>query len=251
MKKTFFALLAAGLVAGGEARAQLTCTPNRLRAGEEIRIGSPGAFGGAPSAEVTLSYSNATGSINRHFGSPRAWSTREVAFLLPSNLPDGVYGVTLSSPAGALRNPTCFTIGPPLVGVTTIRGPAGVALATLDTVVDGDWPCTGETMIRLWGKRFTPGTEAAGVPSLAWTAGKTMVEFAGDARPFPLLRDPGIAPRMSIRDAGTIEYTTSRCILLLPGLKARIWFPDGTKSAWQYVMTEWNHGGSSPEVIAR
>src|SRR5712692_5724057 len=155
MKKVVFALFAAGLVAGGDVCAQLTCNPNRLRAGEEIRIGSPGAFGGAPSADVTLSYRNAAGSINRHFGSPRAWSTREVAFLLPSDLPDGVYGVTLSSPAGALRNPSCFTVGPPLVAVTTIRGPvAGIVLPTLDTIVDGDLPCTGETRMTLWGKNF-------------------------------------------------------------------------------------------------
>lgn len=252
MKKVVFAVLAAGLVAGGEARAQLTCTPNRLRAGEELRIGSPGAFGGTPSADITISYSNTAGTINRHFGSPRSWSASAVAFLLPTDLPDGAYGVVLSSPGGALRNPTCFTIGPPLVAVTTIRGPvAGITLATLDTVVDGDLPCTGDTMITLWGKNFQPGTEAAaaGPPATSWTVGKTMVELAGEGRPYPPLTRPFSPPRIAIRNAGTIEYTISRCILLMPGLKARVWFPNGTKSAWQHVNTEWDHGGSGPEVI--
>ena len=40
-----------------------------------------------------------------------------------AGLADGVYEVVLASPAGALRNPSCFTIGPPLVAITTIRGP--------------------------------------------------------------------------------------------------------------------------------
>src|ERR1700682_5724971 len=202
MKNVVFALLAAGLLAGGEVHAQLTCTPNRLRAGEEIRIGSPGAFGGAPSAEVTLSYRNTAGTINRGFGSPRAWSAREVAFLLPGDLPDGVYGVTLSSPAGALRNASCFTVGPPLVAVSTIRGSVpGVVLPTLDTIVDGDLPCTGETTMTLWGKNFQPGTEAASLesPATSWTAGKTMVELAGEGRPYPPLTRPFPPPRIALR----------------------------------------------------
>ena len=137
------------------------------------------------------------GTINRRFGSPRSWSASAVAFLLPTDLPDGAYAVGLSSPGGALRNASCFTIGPPLVAVTTIRGPVvGVVLATLDTVVDGDLPCTGDTMMTLWGKRFTPGTEATGIPSSAWMVGKTMVELAGKAalsaahrRPCPTAAD--------------------------------------------------------------
>jgi hypothetical protein len=238
-------ILAAGLLAGGEARAQLTCTPNRLLAGAELRIESPGAFGGSPSSDVVLTYRKATGGSPVSFGAPRSWSAREVAFLLPAGLADGAYEVVLTSPAGALRNPACFTIGPPLVAITTLRGPAAASIptATLDMAVDGDLVCDGDTKITLWGKGFQAGTEAASVAPAGWTSGKTAVEFSG-GRPYPPITRPYGPPRLVVRDPGTIEVTLTRCVLLIPDLKIRLWFPDGTKSAWKYPRTDWDHDGT-------
>jgi hypothetical protein len=235
-------LLAAGLAAGGEARAQLTCAPNRLLAGAEIRIGSPGAFGGSPSAEVVLTYRNTAGGGPARFGPARSWSSREVAFVLPAGLANGVYEVVLSSPAGALRNPACFTIGPPLVAAplaprTVVAG----MVQSLDMAVDGDLPWIGDTTITLWGKNFQPGTEA---PARPWTPGKTWVELSGDGRPYPPTSRTFAPPRIVIRDPGTIVYTVTKYVLLIPGLKARVWFPDGSKSAWHYVKTDWDHDGT-------
>jgi hypothetical protein len=247
MNRILFAVVAAGLVAGGEARAQLSCTPAHLRAGAEIRIGSPGAFGGSPSADVVLTYRNTAGGTAARFGAPRSWNTREVAFLLPSDVATGVYEVVLSSPAGALRNPSCFTVDPPLVVAPIAPRTVIVAsvLRSLDEAVDGDLPCTGDTMITLWGKNFQPGTEGGVInPAANWVAGKTMVELGGGVPYPPPTRPLFSPPRIAIRNAGTIEYTISRCILLMPGLKARVWFPDGTKSAWKTVRTDWNRSGS-------
>jgi hypothetical protein len=237
------AIAAAALFLGSAAApAQLTCTPSRLLAGAELRIGSPGAFGVSPSGEVRLTYRNTAGGSATAFTGPRSWSAREVAFLLPAGLADGVYEVVLSSPAGALRNPSCFTVGPafvaaPLAPRTVVAG----VVRTLDMAVDGDLPWEGDTKITLWGKNFQPGTEASGPP---WTAGKTWVELSGDGRPYPPTTRTFAPPRIVIRDAGTIEYTTTKYVLLIPGLKARVWFPDGTKSAWQYVRTDWDHDGT-------
>ena len=116
------ALAAAVLLFGSAAaRAQLTCTPNRLLAGAEIRNGSPGALGGSPSGDVVFTYKRTTGGPSVGSGAPRSWSAREVACLLPAGPAAGVYEAVGASPAGALRNPSCFTIGPPLVAITTIR----------------------------------------------------------------------------------------------------------------------------------
>ena len=240
-------LAAAALLLGSAAaRAQLTCTPTHLRAGSELRIGSPGAFGGSPSADVVLTYRRTAGGAAARFGSPRSWSTREVAFLLPSDLATGTYEVVLSSPAGALRNPSCFTIDPVIVAAPVERVVVGgVAHPTLDGAIDGDLPCPGTTTINLSGKRLSPGTEAAGVYSSDWSPGKTAIEIGGEGpvAPLPPSRPPG-APRLVIRDATHMELTVSRCMLLIRGLKVRAWFPDGTKSAWQTVWTEWNHPGA-------
>ena len=244
--------VAALLLGSAAAPAQLTCTPSRLLAGAELRIGSPGAFGGSPSSDVVLTYRRATGGSPVRFGAPRSWSAREVAFLLPAGLADGVYEVLLSSPAGALRNAACFTIGPPLVAITTIRGPVpGIALPTLDIVVDGDWPCDGETKITLWGKLFTPGTEGTGInPVRDWRAGRTMVEISAEGRPSAgMPPSAGAGGRIVIRDPGTIEFTVSKCLLMLPGLKVRVWLPDGNKTAWQQVRTAWDHPGSGVDGV--
>lgn len=242
------AFVAAVLLLGSVgARAQLTCTPAHLRAGSELRIGSPGAFGGAPSADVVLTYRRTAGGAAARFGSPRSWSTREVAFLLPPDLAAGTYEVVLSSPAGALRNPSCFTVDPVIVAAPLAprTAVAGVVVPTLDGAIDGDWPCPGTTTINLTGKRLSPGTEAAGVYSSSWSPGKTAIEIGaeGPVSYFPPLR-PSAAPRLVIRDAGHMELTVSRCMLLIRGLKVRAWFPDGTKSVWQSVWTEWNHPGA-------
>jgi hypothetical protein len=241
------------LLLAADARAQLTCTPARLAAGAEIRIGSPGAFGGAPSAEVSLTYRNTAGGSPASFGPARSWTSREVAFVLPAGLANGVYEVVLSSPAGALRNPACFTVGPPLIAITTIRGPvaASIASATLDIVVDGDWPCDGLTKITLWGHGFAPGTEGTGInPVRDWRSGRTMVEIAAEGRPSAgMPPDAGAGARIVVRDPGTIEFTVSKCLLMLPGLKVRVWLPDGTKTAWQHVRTAWDHPGSGVDGV--
>jgi hypothetical protein len=66
-----------------------------------------------------------------------------------------------------------------------------------------------------------------------------MVELGAARDAFPLLRRP-IRPQLVIQDAGTMYFTVSQCVLLFPGLKARIWLPDGTKSEWQRVRTDWD-----------
>jgi hypothetical protein len=231
------------LLLAADARAQLTCAPARLRAGFELRIDSPGAFGASPSAGVVLTYRNTAGGTATPFGAAHSWSAGEVSFLLPVGFPTGTYEVVLSSPAGAaLRNPACFTVDPALVAAPLARRTVVAGGAhTLDMAVDGDLPWDGDTKITLWGKNFQPGTEASGPP---WTAGKTWVELSGDGRPYPPTTRTFAPPRIVIRDAGTIEVTVSKYILLIPGLKARVWFPDGTKSAWQYVRTDWDHDGT-------
>jgi hypothetical protein len=234
-------LAAAVLLFGSAAaHAQLTCTPNRLLAGAEIRIGSPGAFGGSPSAEVVLTYKRATGGSPVGFGAPRSWSAREVAFLLPAGLADGVYEVVLASPAGALRNPSCFTIGPPLVAITTIRGPvAGLvppAARNADAALN---PCAHPAFqtLTISGERFTPGSETHGA---FWAAGLTWVEAKTDDDPpstgthdTPTYRWMHTVPR--VVSATRIEIDMKTCFPLQRGAKVRVWFPDGTKSDWLAV----------------
>jgi len=249
-------VLAAGLLAGGEARAQLACTPGNLtHGGGELRITSPGAFGGSPSAEVVLTYRNTTaGGTAVGFPGSRTWSASAVTYLFATGaLRPGTYEVVVSSPAGALRNPSCFTVDAPLTAITTIRGPSAGSIpsATLDIVVDGDWPCDGLTKITLWGHGFTPGTEGTGInPVRDWTSGKTMVEISAEGRPSAgMPPDAGAGGRIVVRDPGTIEFTVSKCLLMLPGLKARVWLPDGTKTAWQQVRTAWDHPGSGVDGV--
>jgi hypothetical protein len=242
------------LVGSAAARAQLACSPAHLAGGGELRVTSPGAFGVSPSSDVTLTYRNTTaGGPAVRFPTTRAWSASAITFLFAVDaLAPGAYEVVLSSPAGALRNPTCFTVDPPLRAITSIRGPAASSIptATLDIVVDGDWPCDGETKITLWGTRFTPGTEAGGLDASAWRSGKTMVEIGYEGAASAGMPPTAIAiARLAIRDAGTMEFTVSRCLLMLPRLKVRVWFPDGTKSAWQYVRTAWDHPGSGVGVL--
>ncbi|MGA7991617.1 MAG: hypothetical protein WCC53_09315 [Thermoanaerobaculia bacterium] len=245
-------ILAAGLVAGGEARAQLTCTPAHLRAGAELRIQSPGAFGGSPSAEVSLAYRLTPSGAAVRFGSPRSWSVREVAFLLPADLGTGVYEVVLSSPAGALRNPSCFTVDPPIVAVTVARASAGVApSASVFSVTSPDKPCLGNATLNITGMGFQPGTEVASyavshppagtlreVPSPGdspltpvWRRGITMLEATADG---PYANDYWTNLIYTLRITGptSMQATMPKCFVLEHGAKLRAWFPDGTKSAW-------------------
>ncbi|HTS03804.1 MAG TPA: hypothetical protein VMN04_14880 [Thermoanaerobaculia bacterium] len=234
-------ILAAGLLAGGEARAQLTCTPNRLLAGAELRIESPGAFGASPSSDVVLTYRKATGGSPASFGAPRSWSAREVAFLLPAGLADGVYEVALTSPAGALRNPSCFTIGPPLVAVTTIRGPEpGIVHPTARLASASFNPCARPVFqaLVISGTGFAPGTEDI---NPFWAAGRTYVQAKTDDDPpsagpygdVPTLRWMHSVPR--IVSPTRIEIDALTCFPLQRGAAVRVWFPDGTKSDWLSV----------------
>ncbi len=240
------------LLLAADARAQLTCTPARLAAGAEIRIGSPGAFGGAPSAEVALTYRNTAGGGSARFGPARSWTSREVAFLLPAGLANGVYEVVLSSPAGALRNPACFTIGPPIVAVTVARAPVGVApSASVFSVTSPDKPCLGNATLNITGMGFQPGTEVAsyavshppagtlrevtspgdGPLAPVWRHGITMLEATADG---PYANDywTNLIYTLRITGPASMQATMPKCFVLEHGAKLRVWFPDGTRSAW-------------------
>lgn len=214
-------LVIAALLAGGApAHAQLTCTPARLAAGAEIRIGSPGAFGGSPSSEVVLTYRNTAGGGPASFGPARSWSSREVAFVLPAGLANGVYEVILSSPAGALRNPACFTVEPLIVAAPLAPRTVGVGRA-IPTVrwADADDPCGHTTAVTVGGSLFPAGAvvgydlQADGPPP-----------DGGWAR-------LGFGPA-EVRDAQHIVIFVFDCFLARSHPKVRLRFPGGVTSAW-------------------
>ena len=245
-------LLGFALAAGPAQRAasQLTCTPAHLTGGGELRITSPGAFGASPSGDVVLTYRNTTaGGSPARFPATRAWSASAVTFLFAVDvLTVGTYEVVLSSPAGALRNPACFRVDPALTAITTIRGSVpGVAHPTLTLARDTENLCFVPTTITLLGTRFSPGTEqpppAGGFTDTSWIAGKTLAEVADESG-----ATRGGA-RLLIRSDNLIEATTSQCVRFWTNAKIRLWFPDGSRSAWQRI--DFTPGGGGDVLISR
>jgi hypothetical protein len=243
-------LAAAALAVAPGAEAQFACSPTRLSAGAQLHLTSAGTFGASMPARFT-----ATAANDRGVSTPLSilsWAASDVTVRVPAGLAPGAYAVVLAAPgAPPQRQPACFTVVPALVAAPlaprTVS--AGVVLSTLDMAVDGDLPCSGDTKITLWGKHFRAGTEARAEAPGGWISGRTAVELGGEGRPYPVIARTWAPPRLVVRDPGTIEVTLSRCILLVPGLKVRLWFPDGTKSAWQTVRTEWNHPGSGATLL--
>jgi hypothetical protein len=240
------------LVAGSTpANAQFACSPPTVTSGAEFHLTSTAKFGATRPAGVAV-------EVFAGAGAPRGltilnWAASDVLVRLPGDIPPGPYGVRITTPAGTpQQNPSCVTVRAVVSApIRPTTAAAGTVVATLTGAVDGDPPCTGTTMITLWGSHFRPGTESVrhigwpgetlvlvGAP--AWASGKTVVELGGTRGAYPPVR-PTASPRLVILDQGTMQLTLDRCILLWPGLKARIWFPDGTKSAWQPVRTAWDH----------
>ncbi|MHB8835082.1 MAG: hypothetical protein ACYC9Y_05160 [Candidatus Methylomirabilia bacterium] len=253
--RTFVLSIAVALaaLAGGAstASAQFSCSPATVSAGAEFHLTSAARFGSTQPAGVAVEAFAGAGSPLRL--TIRNWMSSDVLVRLPAGMPNGVYGVRITTPAGPpQQNPSCVTVR------TLVPAPlrprtagTGAVAARLDTAIDADLLCPGPTKITLWGSNFTPGTESSqhlgwpterliGGTASAWISGKTMVELGAARDAFPLLVRP-IRPQLVIQDAGTMYFTVSQCVLLFPGLKARIWFPDGTKSEWQRVRTDWDH----------
>lgn len=217
-------LAAAALLLGSAgAHAQLTCTPARLRAGFELRIDSPGAFGASPSTGVVLTYRNTGGGTATRFGAARSWSTGEVSFLLPVDFPTGTFEVVLSSPAGALRNPACFIVDPAIVAAPLAPRTVGVGRA-IPTVrwADADDPCGHTTAVTVGGSLFPAGAvvgydlQADGPPP-----------DGGWAR-------LGFGPA-EVRDAQHVVIFVFDCFLARPHPKVRLRFPGGVTSAWTEI----------------
>lgn len=239
------AALAAGAI---PANAQFACSPATVSAGAEFHLTSGARFGSTQPAGVTVEVFAAAGAPRRL--TIRNWTSSDVLVRMPADIPGGAYGVRITTPSGPpQQNPSCVTVrtlvSAPLRPRTAVTG---TVAARLDTAIDADLLCPGPTKITLWGSNFTPGTESSShigwpgerfVGSSGWVSGKTMVELGAARDAFPLLLRP-IRPQLVIQDAGTMYFTVSQCVLLFPGLKARIWFPDGTKSDWQRVRTDWD-----------
>lgn len=211
---------AALLLGSAAAPAQLTCTPGHLRAGNELHIGSPGAFGGSPSADVVLSYRNTAGGTAARFGSARSWSASEVVFLLPVDFAAGTYDVVLSSHAGALSKPSCFTVDPALVSAPLAPRTVVVGHA-VPTVrwADADDPCGRTTTVSVGGSMFPAGV-VVGYDLLA----DGPPPDGGWAR-------YGFGPP-EVRDAQHMVVFVYECFLARSHPKVRLRFPGGVTTEW-------------------
>jgi len=242
------AVALAAIAAGATpANAQFACSPATVSAGAEFHLTSGARFGSTQPAGAAVEAFAAAGSPRRL--TIRSWTASDVLVRLPVDMPDGAYGVRVTTPAGLpQQNPSCVTVRTLVPALRPRTAVPGTVAARLNYALDADMLCPGPTRITLWGSNFTPGTESSshiGWPGerllglSGWTSGKTMVELGAARDAFPLLLRP-IRPQLVIQDAGTMYFTVSQCVLLFPGLKARIWFPDGTKSDWQRVRTDWD-----------
>ena len=212
-----------------------------VHAGLDPRTG----FGPSPPPGANIQLRNtATGAVTR-----LPWSTWEwdrIVLPVPGTVPNGTYDVTLNEATGSTHHayvfPNCVAVNRPdfhaLVGE-----PVAVARPSLSLAQTPDQVCDRTATIRLTGIGFTPGTEQPvagswrGEPasfepmSRRWHRGATMVELGTDD---PRGADFYTAWIQSLRiyNARTMELTIQICYILENGVKARIWFHDGSQRPW-------------------
>jgi hypothetical protein len=218
-----------------------TCVPDKVSAGQQVAIkfpGHPGIFGGGAGGNSWVAY-RARGVSGRL--KIRSWGADGVEVVTPKSMAPGPVGVDVVAAGHHLPGPAgaCFQI---VVAGASIRGPAApVAHQALTRVTTLDGPCYRDARITLTGTRFIPrseeppwgsGRHISFMPMASrWHIGATMVELADD--------DPAgdefwtaYISGLRIRSSTMMELTVGECFVTAPGARARIWFPDGTKSAW-------------------
>jgi hypothetical protein len=237
---TLSSVTAALLVgAAPRAEAQLVCSPATVSAGADLHLTSAGRFGASMPAGLTVAAVNAGGTSTPL--AVRSWTASNVTVQLPAGLSPGSYAVLLSTPAGPpQRQAACFTVTPTIVAAPLAPRSvvAGVVLPSLSRAEMNVYPCARDIVIRMTGTGFTPGSGYAAPNHYrlelerAWSSGLTMVETATDATgPDPYFNS--FIENVAVTSPTHLEARMSLgCFGENAGARLRIWFPDGTKSAW-------------------
>jgi hypothetical protein len=218
-----------------------TCVPDKVSAGQQVAIkfpGHPGIFGGGAGGNSWVAYR--AGGVSGRF-KIKSWGPDGVEIVTPKSISPGPVAVDVVAEGHHLPAPAtaCFQI---VVAGALVRGPAApVAKQALTRVTTLDVQCGRDAKITLTGTRFTPRSEeppwGSGrhiffMPMASrWHIGATMVELAEN--------DPAggefwtaYISGLRIESSTRMDLTVNECFLGKAGAKARIWFPDGTKSAW-------------------
>jgi hypothetical protein len=218
------------------------CVPNKVSAGQAITIkfpGHPGIFGHGPSSGSWVGYE--AGAASGQF-KITSWTPDGIEVVTPKSISPGpvavdvvVAGHHLPGPAGG-----CFEITVPVAPLRGIAAP--VARQALTRVSTSDYPCRRDATITLVGTRFKPGTEKPPWGSgrvirfepmeTRWQRGTTMVELGTTSDPGGSQFYTTYVSGLRIKSPTLMELTVTQCFVTQPGAKARIWFPDGAKSAW-------------------
>jgi hypothetical protein len=243
------ALAAAAALAATPALADdtFTCVPDKVAAGQQVAIKTvhhPGLFGSGPGPTSWVEYQVGTRTGRLPVVS---WTPNRIIVSTPTGIGPGPVKVSVVVGGSAIEGPQPGCFGIPAV-VAPLRGIAApVVRQALTRVEARDWPCNRNMTITLGGTGFSPGTEqptwggrrdSRRVPMEdRWRTRTTMVELG-------VGNDEGAADYWTsfvsgvrINSSTSMDVRVSQCFVTEADAKARIWFPDGSKSDWVYLMT--------------
>lgn len=236
------ALLAAATAAADHHTAALrVAAPNPATAGTELTLTGDNLLVASGSYRSTVRYATRTGGGREVILGTlpsSGWSRSQVRVRLPRDLEGGTYHLAIFRNGALASNWIQVRVGPqlraapPAVVLPSVRLTRGPIRASAQGI------CGGETMVRVTGGPFEPGTEINRAHA-RWERGKTFVELQVEDDPRTASDNSRYWNSMiygvRIVNERELQVRVARCFVAQPNRRIRVIYPDGAYSDWATV----------------